>query len=250
MDWNCITPGAIQDWELDACADGEAPPHVVEHLKRCPACRTRLAKQVTLERRLRQALYRFDCPSPDLLRDYHWGFLPTDEHRQTEAHLETCPHCSAELANLARFVPTEPPEPSSTLLDQAQRVAQRVPLVVAQLYAPRLSPMPVRRGASRGSTRDVLLFDAEDVALSVNLEQEETGTYTLFGQVLSSEPIAFAESYARLTAHEEGIEPVQVSLDANGVFTLPDLRTGVYQLVVCLPNRRIAVPVLTLEAEP
>jgi hypothetical protein len=246
VELDCTDPGAIQDWELETCADGEAPPHVVAHLARCPACRARAREHAPLERRLRQALYRYDCPSPDALRDYHWGYLPADERRPVEAHLETCPHCAAELADMAGFVTAERAQPSETLLARARQAAAQAHLVVARLFSPGLSPVL----ALRGDTRDVLLFDAEGVALSVNLEQEHTGAYTIFGQVLSPEPVALASGYARLTAQEEPVDPVRTPLDANGGFTLPDLRPGVYQLVVCLPGRRIVVPTLALKAEP
>jgi anti-sigma factor RsiW len=246
VELDCTDPGAIQDWELETCADGEAPPHVVEHLARCPACRARVREHTALERRLRQALYRFDCPSPDVLRDYHWGYLPADERQRVEAHLAACLHCAAELADLAEFVAAEHAQPTKTLLSQARQAAAQARLVVARLFSPGLSPVL----ALRGDTRDVLLFDAGGVGLSVNLEQEHTGAYTIFGQVLSPEPVALAGGYARLTAQEESVDPVQTPLDANGGFTLPNLRPGVYQLVVCLPDRRIVVPTLALNVEP
>jgi hypothetical protein len=246
MELDCTDPGAIQDWELETCADGEAPPHVVEHLARCPACRAQVREHTALERRLRQALYRYDCPSPDVLRDYHWGYLPADERQRVEAHLAACSHCAAELADLAEFVAAERAQPTKTLSSQARQAAAQARLIVAQLFSPGLSLVP----ALRGDTRDVLLFDAEGVGLSVNLEQEHTGAYTIFGQVLSPEPVALAGGYARLTAQEESVDPVQTPLDANGGFTLPNLRPGVYQLVVCLPDRRIVVPALALKAEP
>jgi anti-sigma factor RsiW len=198
VELDCIDPGAVQDWELEACADEEAPPHVVKHLERCPACRARVREHAPLERLLRQALYRFDCPSPDLLRDYHWGYLPADERRRVEAHLEACPHCAEELADLAEFVRAERAQPSQTLLDLARQAAARVHLVVAQLVSPGLSPETALRldarsaTALRGDTQEMLLFDAEGVMVSVNLEQEETGAYTLFGQVLLPGPVALA----------------------------------------------------------
>jgi anti-sigma factor RsiW len=246
VELDCIDPGAVQDWELDACADEEAPPHVIEHLERCPACRAQVREHAALERRLRQALYRYDCPSPDVLRDYHWGYLPADERRRVEAHMAACSHCAAELADLAEFVRAGRAQPTKTLLSQARQAAAQARLVVARLFSPGLSPVL----GLRGDTREVLLFDAEGVALSVNLEQEHTGAYTIFGQVLSPEPVALAGGYARLTAQEKSIDPVQTPLDANGGFTLPDLVPGVYQLVVCLPDRRIVVPTLALKAEP
>lgn len=243
---DCIDPGAVQDWELEACADGKAPSHVVEHLEHCPACRAWLRENVELERRLRQVLHRFDCPSPDLLRDYYWDYLPADEHRRVEAHLDVCLHCTTELADLVKFVETERAEPSNTLLARARQATAQVRLVVAQLVSPTQRLVP----ALRGETREVLLFEAEGVTLSVNLEQEDTGAYTIFGQVLSAEPMTFSSGYARLTAREGDIPPVQEMLDANGGFALSNLHPGIYQLVVCLPDRRIIVPTLALRAEP
>jgi anti-sigma factor RsiW len=255
VECDCIEPGAVQDWELDACVDGEALPHVVEHLERCPACRARLAEQVAMERSLHQVLYRFDCPSPDLLRDYYWGDLAADEYQRVESHLDVCPHCAAELADMAGFVKAERTEPSSDLLARARRAAAQVRLIVAQLAAPGLSLEPARRAdarllpALRGDTRYMLLFDAEDVMVSVNLEREATGTYAILGQVLSPEPVIPAGGYARLTARAEGVDPVQVQLDVNGGFSLANLRPGMYQLLVCLQDRRIVVPTLELKAE-
>jgi anti-sigma factor RsiW len=241
----CLDPGEVQDWELEAYADGEVYPHVERHLRECSACRIWLAERMLLDCHLHRALYRFDCPSPDLLRDYHWGHLAGDERRQVEDHLDACPHCTAELAELAEFVASEGAQPSSTLLARARQAAAELRLVVAQLVAPGLSPVP----ALRGRTREVLLFDAEGTALSVNLEQEDSGAYNLLGQILSPEPAAPLTGYARLTAREEGVVPVEVPLGANGVFTLPNVRPGVYQLVVRLPEQRIVVPILALRSE-
>lgn len=251
LESKCVDPGAIQDWELEAYADGDVSPHVVEHLSRCPACRAWLAEALSLEGRLRQALYRLNCPSPDTLRDYYWRYLAAEQQRQVEHHLDRCPHCTAELAELKEFVTAERAESSDTLLSRAQQVAARLRLVVARIVSPARRPVLTLRG----QTRDVLLFSAGDTALSVNLEQETTGAYTLFGQVLSPPAALSSGDRVRLTAYrgakepQETTTPVQVPLNANGGFAVPNLRSGVYQLVVCLSNRRIVVPTLKLKAE-
>jgi len=258
LESKCVDPGAIQDWELEAYADGDVSPHVVEHLSRCPACRAWLAEALSLEGRLRQALYRFDCPSPDTLRDYYWGYLAAEQQRQVEHHLDRCPHCTAELAELTEFVTAERTESSDALLSRARQAAAQLRLVVARIVSPARRPVLDLRGdpalALRSETRDVLLFSAGDTALSVNLEQETTGAYTLFGQVLSPPAALSPGDRVRLTAYrgtkepQEIATPVQVLLNANGGFALPNLRSGVYQLVVCLSDRRIVVPTLRLKA--
>jgi len=201
---------------------------------------------MALERRLRRILYRFNCPSPDVLRDYHWGYLPPDKHQQVEAHLDVCLHCAAELADLAKFVTTEQAETTSTLLARARRAAAQARLIVARLVSPARSPVPVLRG----QTREVLLFEAGTLALSVNVQLEDTGTYTLFGQILSPEPTDFSDGYVRLTASEEDKRPVQAALDANGGFVVPDLHPATYQLIVGLRDTRIVVPDLKLQTGP
>lgn len=246
----CVDPGAVQDWELEAYADGDASTHVVEHLRRCAACRFRLAENLAVDGYLQRALYRFDCPSVDLLRDYHWGYLPIEQQKQIRDHLDRCPRCAAELEELRAFVPTDVPgkqaESIDALLGRARQVLAQARVVVAHL----LSPVPQQLPALRGDIREVLLFDAGEVALSVNLEQEATSACTVFGQVLSTQPGAFSEGYARLTAYGETADGVQASLDINGAFVLANLRPGTYQLVVSLPDQRIVVPTLALNPEP
>ena len=195
------------------------------------------------ERRLLHKLYRLDCPAPELLRDYHWGYLPKEERQRVAAHLALCPHCEAELADLADFVAMEQAEPSR-LLDRARRAADQARLVIARLVSPMPQPAPVLRG----ETREVLLFDAGKLALSINLEQDATGAYTLFGQVLSPEPVVIKDGYARLKSTEKGA-PVRAALDRNGGFSLPDLQPGVYHLTVSLPDWHIVVPTLALKTE-
>jgi hypothetical protein len=242
---DCTRRAAIQDWELVAYADGEKLEHVEEHLKHCPACRDRLRAYKTMEDDLQQILYRSDCPSPDLLRDYYWTHLSADERRRVEAHLKTCPHCAAELANLDQFIGSEQQEPSGTLLDRAREAAQRVRLIVARLASPSPSPVP----ALRGETREVLLFEAENIALSLNIEQETTGGYTLFGQILSPEMTDYVGADVRLTARERDIRPFQTRVDAGSGFSFTELHPGVYHLSVQLPDQRIVVPTLALKSE-
>ena len=197
------------------------------------------------DRYLRQRLHRFDCPSPDVLRDYYWDHLPAEQHQQVAEHLHVCSHCTAELDDLAEAAAMERPEPSGKLPDYIRQIAEQMQLVVARLISPELELAP----ELRGETRDVLLFDAEGVALSVNLEQERTGGYTMFGQVLSPESVLSPGGYARLTSAEKVMPPVQATLDENGGFALTGLQPGTFQLVISLPDRRILVPSLTLKAE-
>jgi len=239
----CVDPDVVQTWELEAYANGEDLPHVTEHLKRCPACRTRVADYRILEKQLSQLLYRFDCPSPDQLRLYHEGELPAEEKARVRSHLQACPHCTLELASLIHALATAADSVWNEDMARALETAQRDRLSLAHLAEPASQSAPVLRG----ETREVLLFEVGEAALSLSLEQDETGAYALFGQLLLSEPLEAQESYARLrTSYTRSPTTVSAPLDANGSFALSNLSAGVYQLVIDVPDLHIVVPNLTL----
>lgn len=57
---------------------------------------------------LRVLLYRQDCPDTMTLGDYALGLLSAEEAGQTLQHLESCPHCRAEIARFADSVAQDP----------------------------------------------------------------------------------------------------------------------------------------------
>jgi hypothetical protein len=202
------------------------------------------------ESRCRQALHRFDCPGPDTLRDYAWQFLPSERRQQVKEHLAKCPACSAELEALDELLKVKDADSLGKALARARSLAQEARLTIARILSPTsLQTAP----ALRGETQKVLLFapeqgdsDADGMALSVNLEREETGNCTLFGQLLSTDQPLPSGSHARLTRQGGQTEPVQATLDVHGGFALADIPAGVYQLVVDLGVQRIIVPNLSL----
>ena len=136
------------------------------------------------------------------------------------------------------------------MLARARSLAQEARLTIARILSPTsLQTAP----ALRGETQEVLLFapgqgglDADGLALSVNLEREENGNCTLFGQVLSTDQPLPPGGYARLTQQGRQTEPTQAPLDVHGGFALADIPAGVYQLVVDLGGQRVIVPHLSL----
>lgn len=263
----CVDVGAIQDWELDAYADGEALSHVAAHLAQCPACRARLENDRAFEAHLRGALYRFDCPSSDVLRDYYWGDLPTKRQEQVAAHLAQCSRCTDELTEMAELVAAEQGEPVSTWLTRARQAVDQVRLVVMQLVSQVSAGQPAARfvPAFRGESGETLLFEADEVAVSVSLERDKMGAYALSGQILLSPAGILPQDVVRLTGYTGADAPrladtghpadldypaVETGIDANGVFTFSNLRSGVYQLVLSLADRRVVIPSLVLESAP
>jgi anti-sigma factor RsiW len=57
-----------------------------------------------LERALVRQLYRFRCPEPHVLGEFHLGLLEEGRRAEVEAHVRECPHCQGELVTLERFL--------------------------------------------------------------------------------------------------------------------------------------------------
>lgn len=114
-----------------AYLDGEADPDVIDHLARCPRCRSRAAALDAEERPLRALLFRIECPSPDAWRDFYFGLLPDDLNAPMAAHLQQCPYCARELLILQSFVPLSesnfPPNPPQSPGGLHWCVAQLMP---------------------------------------------------------------------------------------------------------------------------
>lgn len=60
-----------------------------------------------LEKILKSALYRTDCPDTMVLVDYDMGWLDQEESQPVQQHLTTCPHCQAELKRITAFALSE-----------------------------------------------------------------------------------------------------------------------------------------------
>lgn len=211
--------------------------------------------ETRFELNLHHRLYRFDCPSPDTLRDYYWADLPPAQHRAIDEHLAHCPHCTAELHDLVSFVGAAAARINKPVGDQPDFIA-RVRVIIARLTEPTLKPFAVTslRGepdaaaSQHGEPGAVLLFEADELALTVSVEREERGRLTLTGQVLPSGPfpIDFTDGTVRLSRFET--EPVMVTaaLDQNGSFALTDVLPADYQLAVNLHDCEVVIPSLIL----
>jgi len=120
----CSDPGFIRDEDLLAYLAGERVQQVVEqHLTRCPHCSAQLADYRQLELSLISKLYRWDCPSSQVLGEYQLSLLDKEAALAVRLHLLSCVSCVAELATLNEFLVNDP-----WLVEQ---------VVPVQLFAPR-----------------------------------------------------------------------------------------------------------------
>jgi hypothetical protein len=201
--------------------------------------------ETRFELNLRRLLYRFDCPSPDILRDYYWTDLPPAQHHAIDRHLAHCPHCTAELRDLISFVGAEAARTPQPVGDPSD-VAGRIRVIIARLITPKSGALAL--AGLRGEPGAVSLFEADELALTVSVEREERGRLTLIGQVLSSapSPIDFTDGTVSLSRFETEPVIVTAALDRNGSFALTDVLPEDYQLAVNLRDWEVVIPRLVL----
>ena len=181
-----------------------------------------------IERRLRQALYRFDCPDAHRLGEYELDLLNPVERTRIAAHVLECEECTQELRDLRTFLaaPTNITEP---LMGRARRI-------VATLFTPRPGlAYSGLRGADDPSTR---VYEAGDVTITLGPGPKAGSVLGLV--VAGDEPPEALQSRAVRLAQREG-RFVDARLDDLGNFEFDQVAIGTYDLEIDLPQGVIVV---------
>ena len=177
----CSSPPPLTDDQLSAALDQAAAPDVIGHLASCASCAVRLDAARQAEQSLRSAMYRWDCPTPQTLADYHIGRPSAEEQRAIMRHLETCARCSEELAELVLFMRDEAPPAAPAELSPARRTVSRG-WSLARLL-PR-APAPALRGGASAP----LMFEADDgVTIFLEIQPAGDGQAELRGQLVADD---------------------------------------------------------------
>ncbi|MEZ4864567.1 MAG: hypothetical protein R3C14_24845 [Caldilineaceae bacterium] len=256
---NSIALDDLPAWALEAYLDGEPAPDLAEVLTQNPTLQRELEEQEEFAATLQSMLYRFDCPSPQQLRAYHWQELNTAATDQVRAHLALCTHCSTELAALAEFVPAPKASPLShlpklalnELRERVDEALAKLQIVVATLVTP-LTPatsgVALRSEAATSGAQSappaVLLFEAENADLSVMVQPAKDDTRHLAGQLLATAPIE--PKVVRLVPADEQLPTVTADLEPTGAFTFEQVQPGHYQLMVHAAEQTILIPDLII----
>lgn len=250
-----MTLADFELWQIEAYLDGEAQPQVAAFLSANPTALAHLQQEARRTAPLQQSLYRFDCPSPEMLQAYHLGDLTGGGRRQFEEHLQWCPQCSAELADLRAFVgdAAVAPVPASLLATiqqnlqtQLDQLTAGLRIVVATLVTPNT---PALAGVALRSDRTDaaplhFLYEAETLDITMMAHRQSDGTYYLDGQLFTMTPLP--DMTVTLTAATPTTPVMRPTVTNTGSFTVRNLRPDGYQMVVTLPDRAIVVPNLLL----
>jgi hypothetical protein len=189
---------------------------------------------VQAEHDLRQALYRFDCPTPHTLGEYQLDLLDAVQRTSVAAHATGCEACLEELQTLRAYIAAPAPVATS--------VVERVRRVVASLFSP--SPGLAYSGLRGAALITTRVFEAGDVTVSVGPGQAPG---TLIGLVVvnAALPDALTGREARLIASGGGT--VSALLDDLGNFEFADIAAGMYVLELDLEDSLIVLEALQVD---
>jgi hypothetical protein len=188
-----------------------------------------------IERKLTAALYRLDCPDTAELGEYHFNFLASARQSEISRHLQDCPHCASELAQLRHFLADVAP-------DLRQGVYNPLKVFVARLISQATGAGGGMGGvqpafALRGDDRPPRVYEAGDAQIVLEVQDEPSVYKTLLGLVLGVDP-------AGLTAHlwrgEDAVSSAE--LDEMGNFILANIEPGSYEIVVRGSELEIHIP--------
>jgi hypothetical protein len=211
----CISTPLSED-ELLAIMSEVADPTVLEHLEQCGFCQEQLKRLEQMEGRLRQRLYRWDCPDAETLGAFALNLLPAEEHSQIADHVQDCPVCRQDLAAVRHFW-----EVIDEAEDREYRQIARPekPPSPTAIPRPMRHPIPVMRGAmSTGAAfrgDGPQSFELDGLRLVVFATQEQ-GYYELNGQLLGPEAPNWRSGLVR--ARQGETKPILGIINERGKF--------------------------------
>lgn len=191
-----------------------------------------------IEKRLAAQLYRVTCPTPDELGEYHLHMVSGSRAAAIKHHLNDCPHCQAELAQLQTYLADLTPDIQHSLGERLQ------------IWIARLIPSGTMGGGAmqpalawRGQDDGPLMYEAGDAQLTLEVQDDpqKAGARTILGLLIGVEPV---ETSAHLWQETERV--TQVSVDEFGNFVFAGLPPGTYELIVSGPDFEIHLQELTV----
>ena len=230
---NGANHGAVTPEDLIAFADDEAPGPIGEAIRADLALRAAADSYAQDQRRLQERLYRFDCPSPQLLGEYDLGLLAPAERTRVAAHVVACPRCTAEVRMLRDFMASGDAAPPVGAVGRMRRI-------VATLLPPPplVSPHASLRGADDATTRT---YQAGDVTLTLDMGAPvRRGRTSLMGLIWRDGDDLTTIAGSTVALLRDG-ESAQTTIDEVGNFAFDDIAPGTYRLEVTLGDDRITI---------
>lgn len=184
---------------------------------------------MTSETRLTAGLYRMDCPDTTTLGEYYLGLVDKTEKSVIKAHVAICPHCTAELANLATFMTNMAAEVDYSLTDRAKVFIGGLISGGSGLGAPAWQPA----FAVRGEEQPPLMYEAGDaqIMLEIQTDDQRSALRSITGLIIDPTDEQLAAVVWPVGAERE--DPVaSADVDPAGNFHITRLEPGAYDLII------------------
>jgi hypothetical protein len=230
-----------------------------EHLAGCSICQRRLAKYQNVDTFLVSRLYRSRCPEATELNHYCAGMLPTDEAIDIAHHLELCPLCTNEVADIRKILANFDPFPEAEPLFAPQVAIRRI---IASLvpWQPQLN---LRHEVSAQSTWP-RQYRAESLNLSLHLSRSSNGDIMLLGLFTSARPDDSVDAFQGVPVklyqasapslplnglYKEKEAFMSTEVDDLGNIAFIAVPEGEYVMIVCLQEAELVVEGLIIERD-
>lgn len=223
----------FSDADLLAYLDGETDETLTRAIEASADVRQRLEELAREDRRLAVGLYRSTCPDAHELGEYELALLPGERAALVAQHVAQCPHCALELQELRAFLREAAADLEYTFLERVRVLVARL---VPDLPAAGGGPVPALAGM-RGATNGPLFYDAGDVQVSLDVQDDAAGggRKSVLGLITGVDPAGWQAMLWREDGQEEARDAIRaetVTVDELGNFVFEALHPGSYQLIL------------------
>ena len=154
------------------------------------------------------------------LQKYQLRILPSPQILVIAQHVRECPHCEAEVAQLETFL-------KDLTADVKSAPLTPIRVLIARLVGgnePALGP------ALRGESKGPLIFEADGVVITLDIQPASEGQVSILGQVAADEQDQWTNASVELQQADK--PPMTTSLDDLGAFRFEAVRPGATQIMI------------------
>ncbi len=216
----------FEAWQLDMIASGDAPPEWVEAANDY-INQEHLEMIRREEQQLFEKLYRVTCPEPLALGEWHLGLLEESAFDKVSAHLNQCPHCQEELAQLIENL-----ERPLRLREAPASLVKRIVLTLQTMMGN--GGAPIARAALRGNSWTVC-YASGNYMVSLTQQTHPSGI-ALMGSLLSP------TTTGRAALRQGAAVRYDAPLSQSATFTFDGVTPGKYDLIIEVPDAELVVP--------
>lgn len=178
---NCSFPPPLTDDEIEALIANQGDQALINHLANCASCAARFRQAKAFETALKRRLHRWDCPSADMLADFHMNLLSGSDRDRVAKHIDVCPHCQSEIGNLRAFLESDS-QPKSRPMPGSMTMTWK-PRYEAIARVSRQTASMALRGKTSGP---MMVQTASGITVFLELQSETTQT-VLVGQMVAEQ---------------------------------------------------------------